>query len=135
MPWRYNLASVLARLPLALRQGGKEFRRPCELLTPLRRAMYPALSAEEELMSLPLQVLALAVYDCIQVRCRCIAHCFRNGARGLTVSRLASSLAFRRVALHWAVPCHAVAAYHTVPHTRGVASNRTAPRRTSRSIS
>ena len=37
--------------------------RPCELLKPISRKKYPALSEEEELISPPLQMLCLALFD------------------------------------------------------------------------
>ena len=45
--------------------GGTVSKVPCELLGPISRAKYPALSEAEEAMSLPLQTLCLAVFDAI----------------------------------------------------------------------
>jgi len=42
-------------------------KRPCELLSPIPRAKYPALSEAEEAMSLRLQTVCLAVFDAVLV--------------------------------------------------------------------
>lgn len=42
-------------------------KKPCELLTKIPRAKYPALSEEEEAMSLRLQTICLAIFDAILV--------------------------------------------------------------------
>jgi len=43
-------------------------KRPCELLGKISREKYPAITEEEEAVSLPLQVLCLAIFDAILVR-------------------------------------------------------------------
>jgi len=46
---------------------GVESRRVCTLLQPIKRSKYPTVTQEEEAISIPLQVLALAVFDAILV--------------------------------------------------------------------
>jgi len=41
--------------------------RPCEMLGRIRRSKYPALTEEEEQVSLPLQTLCLAIFDAVMV--------------------------------------------------------------------
>jgi len=42
-------------------------QKPCDILSPVRRAKYPQVTEEEERISLPLQTLCLAIFDAIQV--------------------------------------------------------------------
>jgi len=48
--------------------GQVQSKRPCELLGKISREKYPAITEEEEAVSLPLQVLCLAIFDSILVR-------------------------------------------------------------------
>eukprot|EP00933_Yihiella_yeosuensis_P058152 TRINITY_DN5841_c0_g1_i1.p1 TRINITY_DN5841_c0_g1~~TRINITY_DN5841_c0_g1_i1.p1 ORF type:complete len:532 (+),score=102.85 TRINITY_DN5841_c0_g1_i1:186-1598(+) len=47
--------------------GAQERLRPCKLLPPIKRSKYPALTEEEEAVSVPLQCLCLALFDAILV--------------------------------------------------------------------
>jgi len=47
--------------------GTAEWKKVCALLQPIKRAKYPAISEEEEAISIPLQVLAQAIFDAILV--------------------------------------------------------------------
>mmetsp|Transcript_136771 Transcript_136771/g.272792 ORF Transcript_136771/g.272792 Transcript_136771/m.272792 type:complete len:672 (+) Transcript_136771:92-2107(+) len=49
-------------------KGQVQSKRPCELLGKISREKYPAVAEEEEAVSLPLQVLCLAIFDAILVR-------------------------------------------------------------------
>jgi len=49
-------------------KGQIQSKRPCELLGKISREKYPAITEEEEAVSLPLQVLCLAIFDAILVR-------------------------------------------------------------------
>lgn len=46
---------------------GPTSRRPCEMLETIRRSKYPSLTKEEEKISIPLQLLCMAVFDAILV--------------------------------------------------------------------
>ena len=48
-------------------KSGPASKAPCKLLSKISRAKYPALSEEEERVSLPMQVLCLALFDCALV--------------------------------------------------------------------
>lgn len=54
-------------LELAGRDGRPARKRPVELLVPIIRQKYPDVSEEEERISLPLQLLCLALFDAILV--------------------------------------------------------------------
>jgi hypothetical protein len=60
-----------AALEVAVKGGGTASKRPCELITKVSRAKYPALSEEEEAMSVPLQALCLAVWDAVMLHIVC----------------------------------------------------------------
>eukprot|EP00931_Biecheleriopsis_adriatica_P088254 TRINITY_DN62618_c0_g1_i1.p1 TRINITY_DN62618_c0_g1~~TRINITY_DN62618_c0_g1_i1.p1 ORF type:complete len:637 (+),score=126.48 TRINITY_DN62618_c0_g1_i1:62-1912(+) len=47
--------------------GATKKARPCELLPKIKKAKYPAISEEEEAVSVPLQCLCLAIFDAILV--------------------------------------------------------------------
>ena len=51
----------------------------CEMIEPISHAKYPAITVEEEAISIPLQTLALAIFDCVLVRmlqvCMCVCMC------------------------------------------------------------
>eukprot|EP00930_Biecheleria_cincta_P087271 TRINITY_DN7651_c0_g2_i1.p1 TRINITY_DN7651_c0_g2~~TRINITY_DN7651_c0_g2_i1.p1 ORF type:complete len:533 (+),score=100.69 TRINITY_DN7651_c0_g2_i1:47-1600(+) len=53
-------------LQVAGKEGPKQIR-PCQLLAVIPRSKYPALTEEEERISIPLQVLSLAIFDAILV--------------------------------------------------------------------
>jgi hypothetical protein len=46
-------------------KGGCATKRVCEMLGKIQRSKYPALTEEEEAISIPLQTLCLAIFDCI----------------------------------------------------------------------
>eukprot|EP00397_Hematodinium_sp_SG-2012_P012160 GEMP01012323.1.p1 GENE.GEMP01012323.1~~GEMP01012323.1.p1 ORF type:complete len:549 (+),score=90.87 GEMP01012323.1:24-1670(+) len=48
-------------------ENGVSAKRPCELLSKISSEKYPRLSKEESEMSLPLQIMCLAVFDAIMV--------------------------------------------------------------------
>ena len=60
-----------AGLEVAVKGGGTASKRPCELISTIPRAKYPALSEEEEAMSVPLQALCLAVWDAVMLHIVC----------------------------------------------------------------
>ena len=60
-----------AGLEVAVKGGGTASKRPCELISKIPRAKYPALSEEEEAMSVPLQALCLAVWDAVMLHIVC----------------------------------------------------------------
>ena len=59
------------RLEVAVKGGGSASKRPCELISKIPRAKYPALSEEEEAMSVPLQALGLAIWDAVMLHVVC----------------------------------------------------------------
>lgn len=72
VPQRARLlaSSQLPVCPAALAGKGGEAgvaRTGAQMLVPIKRSKYPALSEEEETMSLPLQTLAGAIFDGILV--------------------------------------------------------------------
>ena len=60
-----------AALEVPVKGGGSASKRPCELISAIPRAKYPALSEEEEAMSVPLQALCLAVWDAVMLHIVC----------------------------------------------------------------
>uniref|UniRef100_A0A7S0FVC0 Endonuclease/exonuclease/phosphatase domain-containing protein n=1 Tax=Pyrodinium bahamense TaxID=73915 RepID=A0A7S0FVC0_9DINO len=54
-------------VPVKNKHGEPETKKVCALLQPIKRAKYPAVTEEEEAISIPLQVLALAIFDAILV--------------------------------------------------------------------
>jgi len=53
---------------LTIKSGnGVAIVRPVEMLEPIKRSKYPAITEEEERISIPLQILCQAVFDCIIV--------------------------------------------------------------------
>ena len=65
-------------------RSGPAFRLPCKLLSKISRAKYPALSEEEERVSLPMQVLCLALFDCALVH---IMNTLSPSGEWLTIKR------------------------------------------------
>uniref|UniRef100_A0A7S1HN58 Phosphodiesterase n=1 Tax=Hemiselmis andersenii TaxID=464988 RepID=A0A7S1HN58_HEMAN len=51
-----------------LSPGAYKVQAVCKMIEPIRHAKYPAITMEEEAISIPLQVLALAIFDCVLVR-------------------------------------------------------------------
>mmetsp|Transcript_8129 Transcript_8129/g.20335 ORF Transcript_8129/g.20335 Transcript_8129/m.20335 type:complete len:575 (-) Transcript_8129:121-1845(-) len=49
------------------KNGEAEVKKVCELLQPIKRAKYPAVTEEEEGISIPLQTLCQAIFDAIMV--------------------------------------------------------------------
>jgi hypothetical protein len=47
------------------KKGEAETKKVCQLLQPIKRAKYPAVTEEEEAISIPLQLLAQAIFDAI----------------------------------------------------------------------
>jgi len=56
-----------APLLVKAKSGAAAPRLPCAMLSPIKRSKYPALSEAEEAISLPLQLLCLAIFDAILV--------------------------------------------------------------------
>lgn len=48
-------------------KGASKEKRPCEMLAPINRDKYPAITAEEEKVSVPLQVVCMAIFDAVLV--------------------------------------------------------------------
>jgi len=66
--WWETWRKFMFEKPLHVEVGGKvRIVRPCYLLRKINRAKYPALSEEEERVSLPLQALCLAIFDAIMM--------------------------------------------------------------------
>ena len=59
-------------------EGGGAATLPASLLQPIRRAKYPALSAEEEAISLPLQTLCQARQRARLLTIVCLCHSGRS---------------------------------------------------------
>ena len=55
----------VAKLEVAGRKGGIESKVPAAMLPPLKKAKYPAVTEEEEAISIPLQALCIAIFDAI----------------------------------------------------------------------
>ncbi|CAE7293825.1 unnamed protein product [Symbiodinium natans] len=49
------------------KDGSMKKMRPCEMLSKIKKAKYPAITEEEEAISVPLQCLCLAIFDAILV--------------------------------------------------------------------
>mmetsp|Transcript_52479 Transcript_52479/g.122448 ORF Transcript_52479/g.122448 Transcript_52479/m.122448 type:complete len:612 (+) Transcript_52479:46-1881(+) len=68
--WWPQWASFMFKEELEVRTGknGSTKRiRPCQMLSLIKKAKYPAISEEEEAISVPLQCLCLAIFDAILV--------------------------------------------------------------------
>ena len=65
-------------------KSGPASKAPCKLLSKISRAKYPALSEEEERVSLPMQVLCLALFDCALVH---IMNTLSPSGEWLTIKR------------------------------------------------
>jgi len=50
-----------------LSKGSVKRQRPCQLLTPIPHSKYPAITEEEEKISVPLQALCCAIFDAVLV--------------------------------------------------------------------
>jgi hypothetical protein len=44
-------------------KGGVDTKKPCQLLEKIKAAKYPAITPEEEVISVPLQTLCQAIFD------------------------------------------------------------------------
>jgi len=55
------------KLEVPAKGGGSRLLRPCDLLMPISKAKYPAITDEEEAISVPLQALCCAIFDAILV--------------------------------------------------------------------
>jgi len=51
-----------------LSPGAYKIQAVCKMIEPIRHSKYPAITVEEEAISIPLQTLALAIFDCVLVR-------------------------------------------------------------------
>ncbi len=51
-----------------LSPGAYKTQAVCMMIEPIRHTKYPAITVEEEAISIPLQTLALAIFDCVLVR-------------------------------------------------------------------
>lgn len=73
--WFRQWFEFMFRVEISIKnnKGDVESRRVCTLLQPIKRAKYPALTEEEETISLPLQLLCLAIFDAILVYIICRA--------------------------------------------------------------
>ena len=65
--WRAWLPFMFDDPLLIPTKKGPASKVPCQLLSKISRAKYPALSEEEERVSLPMQVLCLGLFDCTLV--------------------------------------------------------------------
>jgi hypothetical protein len=66
--WYDAWADFMFDTPLTVAsKAGPSTMKVCEMLTPIKQAKYPAITEEEEAISIPLQVLAHAIFDAVQV--------------------------------------------------------------------
>mmetsp|Transcript_6680 Transcript_6680/g.20216 ORF Transcript_6680/g.20216 Transcript_6680/m.20216 type:complete len:467 (-) Transcript_6680:636-2036(-) len=65
--WWHQWKGFMFNHTLRLADGSTDDVRPIQMLKPIKRSKYPALTPEEEAMSLPLQTLAQAIFDAILV--------------------------------------------------------------------
>ena len=66
--WWSRWSAFMFDTPLTIQsKNGPETLKVYEMLSPIKSAKYPAITAEEEEISIPLQVLAHAIFDSIQV--------------------------------------------------------------------
>ncbi|GMI39894.1 hypothetical protein TeGR_g9472 [Tetraparma gracilis] len=66
--WWGKWSEFIFDTPLTIRtKGGEETLKVYEMLSPILSTKYPAITPAEESVSLPLQTLAHAIFDCIQV--------------------------------------------------------------------
>ena len=63
--WKQYMFSTSATV--ATKSGDAESKTICELLDPIKKSKYPAITSEEELISIPLQLACMAVFDGILV--------------------------------------------------------------------
>jgi hypothetical protein len=85
-----------AELDTPAKGGGTKKIRPCTLLSTIPRAKYPALTEEEEAISVPLQALCCAVFDAILVH---MLNTVAPGAWQGVKSALCATLSTNKVAL------------------------------------
>lgn len=66
--WWLHWKEFMFKLSIELDvKGAATATRPCEMLGKISRSKYPALTPEEEQVSLPLQTLCLAIFDAVMV--------------------------------------------------------------------
>lgn len=65
--WAAWILFMFEETQIVATKRGNEAKTPCRMLPKILRSRYPALSEEEERISLPMQVLCLALFDCILV--------------------------------------------------------------------
>jgi hypothetical protein len=65
--WWAAWKSFIFSKQLLLADGSTAPTRPVQMLQPIKRSKYPALTEEEEAISLPLQTLSQAIFDAILV--------------------------------------------------------------------
>ena len=101
-----------ARLPIPDNKGQVSKKLPRELLKKLSRSKYPALTEEEEALSLPLQMLCQAIFDAILVH---IVNSVSPGGEWMRIKRQLVDGLFRGKLdrqlsiLEWSYPdCHVV---------------------------
>jgi len=67
--WWEQWKAFMFSTPVTIKgKGGKESTvKPCQMLDPIKQAKYPAITAEEEKISIPLQTLCQAIFDAVLV--------------------------------------------------------------------
>lgn len=72
---------------------GPGAKRPCEMLETIRRSKYPAVTKDEERLSIPLQVLSMAIFDAILVH---IMNSIFSDGHWMAVKTVLVDLLYRR---------------------------------------
>ncbi|GMI42334.1 hypothetical protein TrCOL_g13336 [Triparma columacea] len=66
--WWKQWSTYMFETPLTITgKNGQETMKVCEMLAPIKSSKYPAITPEEEAISIPLQVVAHAIFDSILV--------------------------------------------------------------------
>lgn len=66
--WWENWKLFMFRTPLTIRtKGGTKTLRPVEMLDPIPRSKYPAVTPSEERLAIPLQVICQAIFDAVLI--------------------------------------------------------------------
>lgn len=66
--WWEQWSTYIFETPLTIKgKNGEETMKVCEMLAPIKSSKYPAITPEEEAISIPLQVVAHAIFDSILV--------------------------------------------------------------------
>jgi len=77
--------------PLSVRTSdGVLVRRPCQMLEPIPRSKYPAITEEEERLAIPLQILCQAIFDAVMVHL--MHRCSADGSWQVVKSRIFDKL-------------------------------------------